>query len=192
MQELYTSARQLHWIQKPIDTYVSAAAAAKECLLQLEHLFAGMSDSQLQAWVRERTRNWEPVPLQLRLKPGQKPFARPHRGYSTPPGLVPSLEYMLQEAGRSKSTKGTCERWHMTASISSRKASSRRDVSSQALTFQWRGSSSTVELSTLPAKTLPFTTTCMTVALPSTTCVHAHASRLGQNSSSVTPCHGWM
>ena len=64
---------------------------------QLEHLFAGMSDSQLQAWVRERTRNWEPVPLHLRLKPGQKPFARPRRGYYTPAGLVPSLEYMLQE-----------------------------------------------------------------------------------------------
>ena len=32
MQELYTSAWQLHWIQKLIDTYVSAAD--RECLLQ--------------------------------------------------------------------------------------------------------------------------------------------------------------
>ena len=64
---------------------------------QLEQLFPSMTDAQIQSWVRERTHNWEPAPLQLRLKPGQKPFARPRRGYSTPAGLVPSLDYMIQE-----------------------------------------------------------------------------------------------
>ena len=35
---------------------------------QLEQLFASMTDAQLQSWVRERTRNWEPAPSPLRLK----------------------------------------------------------------------------------------------------------------------------
>ena len=56
-----------------------------------------MTDSQLQDWCRARTANWSPVKLQLKLRKGQKPYAKPRRGFSTPAGLVESLDYMLKE-----------------------------------------------------------------------------------------------
>ena len=56
-----------------------------------------MTSAELVAFFRERARGWSPAPLNLKLRTGQRPYAKPRRGYSTPAGLVPSEEYMLQE-----------------------------------------------------------------------------------------------
>ena len=64
---------------------------------QLEQQLSELTDAQLMAWVRERVRGWKPTELELHLKAGQQPFAKPRRSYSTPAGLVKSMEYMIQE-----------------------------------------------------------------------------------------------
>ena len=48
--------------------------------------------------MKERVRDWEPIPLTMRLKPGQKPYvyAKPRRGYTTPAGLKISRDRMLK------------------------------------------------------------------------------------------------
>ena len=68
---------------------------------QCEHQFSQITMAQLVSCFQHRAygRNdgWRPAPLTLRLKPGQKPYAKPRRGHSCPSGLVASREYMLQE-----------------------------------------------------------------------------------------------
>ena len=64
---------------------------------ELETKLGLMSEAERQSWVRERARGWEPERLNLKLKPGQKPHARPCRGYSCQAALIPSMQYMLQE-----------------------------------------------------------------------------------------------
>lgn len=76
---------------------VAAVDARALTAPQLEAQLGAMSDRQLHQWVSKRLHNWKPAPPHLILKPGQQPFAKPKRGYSTPAGLVESMEYMVQE-----------------------------------------------------------------------------------------------
>ena len=64
---------------------------------QLEVQLGAMSSAQLHTWVRSRMAGWTPEPLHLQFKPGQQPFAKPRRGFSTPAGLAESMQYMLHE-----------------------------------------------------------------------------------------------
>ena len=67
---------------------VAAVDARSLTAPQLEEQLGAMTDAQLHRWVSKRLHGWTPAPLHLRLKPGQQPFAKPKRGYSTPAGLV--------------------------------------------------------------------------------------------------------
>ena len=71
-----------------LDTYTAES---------LETHLASLTDSQLMSWIKERCRGWSPSKLQLKLKNGQQPYAKPKRGYSVQAGLVPSMNYMLQQ-----------------------------------------------------------------------------------------------
>ena len=60
-----------------------------------------MTLAQLVDYFRKRAfgrgDGWKPAPLTLRLKPGQKPYAKPRRSHTCPSGLSASMEYMLNE-----------------------------------------------------------------------------------------------
>ena len=64
---------------------------------ELEAHLSNMSHTQLIGWVKQRLKNYKPIPLDLKLKRGQRPHAKPHRGYNTPAGLVQSMQYMLAQ-----------------------------------------------------------------------------------------------
>ena len=68
---------------------------------QVEQQFSQMTSAQLVDCFRKRAfgrkDGWKPAPLTLRLKPGQKPYAKPRRGHTCPSGLTASRDYMLQE-----------------------------------------------------------------------------------------------
>ena len=73
------------------------APAAFPNAAALEAHLSTLSDAGLRQWMQKRTAGWEPEPLRLRLKPGQKPYGKPRRGYSVPSGLMASMKHMLQD-----------------------------------------------------------------------------------------------
>ena len=85
-------------VDRPAHSVMACSANVESMTAsQLETALSHLTSEQLISWMRERARGWEPIPLQLKLKPGQKPYAKPHMGYSTPAGLVPSMQYMLED-----------------------------------------------------------------------------------------------
>ena len=93
---------QLHHILKHLHRNLPASAVwpvQVEMLTaeDLETQLASLTDAQLITWVRSQIGDWEPEALHLRVKPGQRPFGKPRRGYSVPPGLHASMRYAIDD-----------------------------------------------------------------------------------------------
>ena len=85
-----TSTQAMTW---PVNAQQMHFANAAAC----EQYLTNLSDSELREYVRAKLAGFTPPPLDLELRDGQMPPAGKHRGFSTPAGLRPSLQHMLNE-----------------------------------------------------------------------------------------------